>query len=79
MAWTSVAAIYVIVWWLVLFMTLPFGVHREESPEPGHDAGAPVRPLLWIKAGVTTLIAAAVTAILWLLIEQGVFDMRPPV
>ena len=46
MAWTTIAAIYFIMWWIVLFAVLPWGVrsqteHGEEVP-PGTDPGAPV-------------------------------------
>jgi len=77
-AWTSILAIYAIVWWLVFFMALPFGVSREENPEPGHEPGAPARPMLWIKAAVTTVIAALVTAGIWALIVYQVIDFRTP-
>ncbi len=78
MAWTSILAIYAIVWWLVFFMALPFGVSREENPEPGHEPGAPARPMLWIKAAVTTVIAALVTFGIWALIVYQVIDFRTP-
>ncbi len=78
MAWTSILAIYAIVWWLVFFMALPFGVSREDSPEPGHEPGAPARPMLWIKAGVTTVLAAVVTYVIWALIVYEVVDFRSP-
>jgi predicted secreted protein len=57
------AAIYFIVWWVVLFAVLPWGVRsQEESGEiiPGTDPGAPAIPnlrskLLWTTA-VTTVV-----------------------
>ncbi len=57
-------AIYVTIWWIVLFAVLPFGVRSaeeagEEQPE-GADPGAPVAPQLLKKAAVTTVIAAIV-------------------
>lgn len=53
--------IFVITWWLAFFVTLPFGVKRPEAAEPGHEPGAPERPRLWIKAGIATAAAVAVT------------------
>ena len=38
-------AIYFVLWWLVLFLTLPFGVrsqHEDGEGAPGTDPGAPV-------------------------------------
>lgn len=57
-------AIYVTIWWIVLFAVLPFGVRSadeagEEAPE-GSDPGAPVAPQLARKAAVTTVIAAVI-------------------
>ncbi|QPF82054.1 DUF1467 family protein [Bradyrhizobium genosp. L] len=59
-------AIYFVLWWLVLFLTLPFGVrsqHEDGIGAPGTDPGAPVlarmgRKLLW-----TTLLSAVFFAI----------------
>ena len=44
--WVTIIAIYVVVWWLILFMVLPFGVRppTDEEMEPGQEAGAPVKP-----------------------------------
>lgn len=57
-------AIYVTIWWIVLFAVLPLGVRSaeeagEERPE-GTDPGAPVAPQLAKKAAITTVIAAIV-------------------
>ena len=59
-------AIYFVLWWLVLFLTLPFGIrsqHEDGVGAPGTDPGAPIlarmgRKLLW-----TTLISAVIFAI----------------
>lgn len=52
--------IYLIIWWLVLFAVLPWGVRRQESDEVGHDPGAPANPMLLKKALVTTAISALI-------------------
>ena len=60
------AAIYFVVWWIVLFAVLPWGVQSQDEAEdvlPGSDPGAPVRPLLLRKAIATTLVSAAITAL----------------
>jgi predicted secreted protein len=62
----SAIAIYFIIWWLMLFIALPFGVRNSheagELVEEGNEPGAPVCPLLMQKALVTSLLAAAVFA-----------------
>jgi len=57
---------YVMIWWVVFFAALPFGVRAAEQPERGHDDGAPENPQLLRKVLVTTGIAAA----LWLALDQ---------
>jgi predicted secreted protein len=66
MQWTTAAAIYFIVWWIVLFAVLPWGVRSQaESGEvvPGSDPGAPAIPHLAAKLAWTTLVATAVFAL----------------
>ncbi|HZP77135.1 MAG TPA: DUF1467 family protein [Pseudolabrys sp.] len=62
---TTAVAIYFLIWWIVLFATLPFGIRsQEESGEvsPGTDPGAPVLPRLARKLIWTTVIATAIFA-----------------
>ena len=76
---TPVGAIvtFVVVWWLIFFMALPFGVQPDENPQPGNVESAPARPHLLIKALVTTVLAALATwGIAWL-IGSGLIDLRP--
>ncbi len=56
------AAIYLTIWWIVLFAVLPLGVRsseeaEEELPE-GADRGAPASPDLLKKAAITTAVSA---------------------
>ena len=57
--------VFTIVWWLFFFMLLPWGVQRNEAPEEGHDAGAPVKPYLWRKAAAATVLGIIATAVFW--------------
>ena len=53
-------AVYFLIWWLVLFAILPFGIrsqHEEPGMASGTDPGAPVRPRLLAKAIATTIIS----------------------
>lgn len=63
MGWGSLLAIYFVVWWLMLFAVLPFGVrsqHESGEVAPGTDPGAPVAPRLIVKAIWTSLVAIPV-------------------
>jgi predicted secreted protein len=77
MSWFSAAMGFVIVWWLVLFMVLPFGAAPPDEVEPGMASSAPARPRLALKFLVTTLIALAVTALILWVIESGLVQLRP--
>lgn len=71
MAWTTALAIYFVIWWLVLFCVLPFGVRNPsetgEAVEAGNDPGAPTVPALKAKLIWTTIVSAMVFAICWAL------------
>ncbi|MEZ5799884.1 MAG: DUF1467 family protein [Nitratireductor sp.] len=59
-------AVYFIIWWLTLFIVLPFGIQSQaEAGErlQGTDPGAPVNPRLWRKLLINTLVAGLVFAI----------------
>jgi predicted secreted protein len=61
MQWLGSIFIYIVVWWVVLFTVLPWGVRSEDNPERGHDPGAPSVTHLKKKLIATTLI----TFVLW--------------
>ena len=59
-------AIYFVMWWLVLFLTLPFGVrsqHEDGVGAPGTDPGAPILTRMGPKLIWTTVISAVIFAI----------------
>ena len=58
-------AIYFVLWWVVLFLTLPFGVrsqHEDGAGSPGTDPGAPVASRMGQKLIWTTLLSALIYA-----------------
>ena len=72
-------AIYFVLWWIVLFVTLPFGVrsqHEDGEGAPGTDPGAPIvthmgRKLIW-----TTVISAIIFASAMLAFNAGYFNIE---
>jgi predicted secreted protein len=77
MTWFAAGIIFVIVWWLVLFMVLPFGARPPDQVEPGMAPSAPARPRMGIKIAITTAIALALTALILWLLQSGVIQLRP--
>ena len=72
-------AIYFVVWWLVLFLTLPFGVrsqHEDGEGAPGTDPGAPVLARMGGKLIWTTIISAVMFAIGMWAYYQGYLNIE---
>lgn len=74
MTWVTGILVFVIIWWLVFFTILPWGIRRAGAEEEGHDAGAPANPALLRKALVTTVISGVLFVGAWWVIEAGYFD-----
>jgi predicted secreted protein len=73
MNFVSGIAIFFLIWWIVLFAVLPFGVRNSHESGTavgeGHDAGAPVQAQIMKKALITTGLSCVVFAIVWLLLR----------
>jgi len=64
----TILAIYFILWWVVLFAVLPWGVRSQDeggAVEPGTDPGAPLRHRLALKFLWTTVIASVLFALFY--------------
>ncbi|MEX0502352.1 DUF1467 family protein [Alphaproteobacteria bacterium LSUCC0719] len=71
MDFVSALVVFLLLWWWVFLMSLPFGVRTEETPEAGHAPSAPQRPMLWRKGFAATVIAAILTIIVdWVISAQ---------
>ena len=77
MTWMQGIVAYVVIWWVVIFAVLPFGIRPTEEGDIGHAAGAPANPRLWFKAGVTTVVAAMLWLGLFLLVKSDWVSFRP--
>ena len=76
MSWVTGVFVYFIVWWVVLFTVLPWGVRPPETPLPGNVPSAPENPRLWLKAAVTTALSALVWLIIYGLIKSDWISFR---
>lgn len=78
MNWLGVVFTFIICWWLLLFMVLPWGAKPDETPLPGSVPSAPAKPRLLLKFLVTTALAAVLTAIAVWVADTGIIQFRPP-
>ena len=72
-------AIYFVLWWIVLFLTLPFGVrsqHEDNEGAPGTDPGAPVLARMGSKLIWTTIISVVIYAIAMWAYYQGYLNVE---
>ncbi|MEK9796808.1 MAG: DUF1467 family protein, partial [Alphaproteobacteria bacterium] len=66
--------VYIVIWWVVLFMVLPWGVVSQAEHgevQPGSSESAPARPLIWQKLAITTGLSAVFYLIVYWLLTSG--------
>ncbi|MFM9974703.1 MAG: DUF1467 family protein [Beijerinckiaceae bacterium] len=71
-------AIFFIIWWLTLFAVLPFGArsqHEAGEIVPGSDPGAPASARMSRVFLITTLVAAVLFAVFWLVYVMNVLEL----
>jgi predicted secreted protein len=76
MGWISGTLVYIITWWLVFFCVLPWGNRPVVEPKVGHASGAPANPRLWMKAAITSGIAAVIFTVFWFVGDAGLINFR---
>ena len=81
MAYTisTALAIYFVLWWIVLFLTLPFGVrsqHEDGEGAPGTDPGAPIASQMGKKLIWTTAISAVIFGIAHWAYQAGYLNIE---
>jgi len=67
-------AIYFVIWWIVLFAILPFGVttqHDAGEVIPGTAESAPIAPKLRPKLIATTIVSGIIFAVFYWLVASG--------
>jgi predicted secreted protein len=73
------AAIYFIIWWIVLFAMLPIGVRTSEEAgekaSPGTAESAPHTPNLLPKMVATTVVSSIIFAVLYAIIVHHVITL----
>ena len=76
---STAIAIYFVIWWVALFVTLPFGVrsqHEDGEGAPGTDPGAPIMARMGRKLIWTTILSAVIFAVALWAYYQGFFNIE---
>ena len=72
----SGVVVYILLWWWVLFMVLPFGAKAPEKVGEGHATSAPAKPRMALKVGITTGVSAVLFIIVYFIIVSGILSFR---
>ncbi len=72
-------AIYLIIWWMVLFAMLPIGVRTQAEEGRGRRRGPPKArrtvPQLLAKIVATTVVASVVFAVVYLIVAHHLITL----
>jgi predicted secreted protein len=77
MGWIPGIFVYVLIWWVVIFAVLPWGVKVPDEPEPGHASSAPKNPRLLIKVIITTVVSFLIWLVIRWIITSGIISFWP--
>ena len=81
MSWPLGIALYLVIWWTLLFAVLPFAGRTQAeagSVVPGTPEGAPVKPRLLRLFLTTTVLSAAVFLFVYYALVSGWILSEPP-
>jgi len=73
MSVTTALAIFFLIWWVTLFAVLPWGIksqHEGQEIAPGTDPGAPSTARIGWKLLWTTVVAAAIYAVCFVIFAE---------
>jgi predicted secreted protein len=69
-------AIFFLIWWVVLFAVLPWGVRPQgEEAVPGSDPGAPQVPRVWMKLLWTTVVSTVIFGVCAFVYLKGLVSL----
>jgi predicted secreted protein len=75
--WFTGIVLYILIWWVTLFAVLPVGTRAvEQADKTSGWRGAPERPRLWMKVGLTTVVACVLWLAAFALIESDWISFR---
>ena len=66
--------VYVVLWWLIFLVTMPWGHQPLKEPVPGSVKSAPENPRLILKALITTTITTIIFYLLYLFVPADLMQ-----
>ena len=76
MDFVSGLVVFILLWWWVFLMSLPFGVKMPDEVESGHATSAPEKPMLRRKIAISTAIASVLFTIIYWIIASGLVSLN---
>ena len=76
MNWLGGIVVYFLIWWLVLFTVLPWGVKTGGEQVQGQASSAPRRAMIGRKLLATTAISAVLFVIVYVVIDSDLISFR---
>ena len=80
MGLTGSIIVYVIIWWVIFFSVLPFGIESNKEiftdSIEGADPGAPKNPKIAKKFLVTTIITSILFIVIYYLATNDFLNLR---
>ena len=74
MDWFSGIVAFILIWWVSLFIVLPWGNNPDHDAEQGIATSAPAKPRILLKFMVTTGISVVLWSILYILVRMDIID-----
>ena len=77
---TGSIIVYVLIWWIIFFSVLPFGIESnkeifKDSIE-GNDPGAPKNPKIAKKFLITTIITSIIFIMIYYAVKLNFLNLR---
>lgn len=76
MSWFTGIIVYLLIWWVVIFTTLPLYIERDKNGPEISGPGAPKDPRLKQKFILTSVIASIIWLFLAALIQSELISFR---
>ena len=75
MTLVSIVLVYLMLWMVVFFISLPFGINIPDHTVEGNASSAPIKTNLKVKVFLSTLITLPLTYLVVLMVENGFINI----